>query len=367
MFRIGILILFFVIVWGRLEKKNREMSAVPYKNPGRIEDGFWQTENPALVTSRISQKSANSFSAWTSHQIWNRTSQTRVLSGTQLALWFGDLRGLPFWLVEKYRSSGLLAVLAISGQHVSAFVLCLSCLGTLILKCLPCPRGFYLVHCRSLKLPIGASVLFSLASHEPSVLRTILCIFMLWILRGLPVFFNKAIVCFFLLLGAIFCHPPLASSKGFILSGSGVVGVLLSQKIFQKGNALRRLILSSLWTWLWLCPVLLFYFGQWTGGYLALQWGMGWIWETLYLPLFFLMGIVLLTLPLKAALFLAKIMENLLAIWGNWEALNANVLQTWVYRPRVWEIGLFWCWLAASGILIQNARLIDFMRRARRQ
>lgn len=365
--RIGILILVFMVVVGFLEEKKSDFGEALYKNPGSLSDGLWNAEKVRSSKPRVFQQKLQGFSGWASHQIWSKTSETRLLSGTQLALWWGDLRGLPFWLIEKYRSSGLLAVLAISGQHVSAFVLCLSGLGALLLRFFNRPRGFYLAFWRSLKLPLTASVLFSLAGHEASVLRTLLCVFCFWVFSTLPILYNKALVCAFLLLTAILVCPPLASSKGFILSGSGVVGILLSQKMFQEGNPMIRVFLSSLWTWLWLSPILLFYFGQWTGGYLAIQWIMGWIWETLYLPLFFLIGLVLIALPLDVALFFAETLEKILTLWGHWEALNANASQQWVYRPRVWEIGLFWCWLVASGSFVQNARLIDFMRRARRQ
>lgn len=342
-------------------------------NPASQTDSIWglrtlvprSEKTPSFPLGSVI--SVSPLSRWFKHQIWLKTSQTQWLSATQLALWFGDLRGLPFWLIDKYRSSGLLAVLAISGQHVWALVFALSFLGLKLGQFLKKNQGFYLIKLRRLQFPLAAGFLLVLAVDEPSILRTFLCVIALWKLKQIPIKFNLSYLLVFLFMLVLILCPELGHSKSFVLSAAGVLGIVLSQQLFSEMNLGFQVFFVSIWAWLWLAPVVLFYFGQWAGHQLVFQFLMGWIWDQIFLPFFFLLGMALLLMSQSLSFVAAENLEKLLLVWANWEAVRAEVRALFIYRPRPWEVVLFWLWLLALGVLFRNTRWIDLMRRARRE
>lgn len=369
-----------IFYWARSSSFQIQSQALTQKkillNPAFQADSVWglrthlprQEKIPPDSFSSVSLAISDSrLSRWFKHQIWLKTSQTQWLSGTQLALWFGDLRGLPFWLVDKYRSAGLLAVLAISGQHVWALVFALSLLGGKCGQFLKKDQGFYLIKLRRVRFPLAAGFLFLLAADEASVSRTFLCVLAFWGLRQIPIKFNLFYLLVFLfLLVLIFC-PELGQSKSFVLSSAGVLGIILSQQLFSGVKLVFQIFFVGVWAWLWLAPVVLFYFGQWSGHQLVFQFLMGWIWDQIFLPFFFLLGLALLLMSQSLSFVAAESLEKLLLVWANWEAVRAEVSPLFIYRPRPWEVGLFWLWLVALGILVRKTRWIDLLRRSRRE
>jgi hypothetical protein len=141
----------------------------------------------------------------------------------------------------------------------------------------------------------------------------------------------------------LFWQPELLWSKGFVLSAMGALGVILSGECFAKEQLIQR----SLWLLLWFVPLIAFFFFNFVGTWFWLQLGMGWIWDQIFLPVLFLVGLFFIFSPQTWALELAKGTQRFLEIWLSWESRDLISRPFLVYRPRVWEVGLFLGCLAA--------------------
>jgi len=322
----------FVLSFKRAHQKI-ELKAL--KNPAALSDAKWASEpGPTRVLAPSGVFSQN---------LLSRTFKTPNLSAIQVALWQGDLRGLPFWLLQKYRERGLLQVLALSGQHVWALALCLSCLGTFIWKRWPGPRGKVLLWGRRLKMPLAAAVLLGVAPNEPSIVRTALCVAVIFFYRENPLIlepeYSASLIGFLILT----LFPELLFSKGFQLSLVGVIGVLIMGRCFLP----RQKLLAGGWLIAWFAPVMALFFGKWVGDSIFLQIMMGLIWDQVFLPLLFLVGIVILILPTFFATLLGKACEKVLELWLNWEAAHVKTSGVSIYWPSFSETAVFLVWLVA--------------------
>ncbi|NBX77166.1 MAG: hypothetical protein EBQ92_11475 [Proteobacteria bacterium] len=355
----------FVMRFNHAQLKNR---FPVFKNPGALSDALWSSEPQ---THRQQKNQPELFSRF----LLSRTVQSPSFSAVQLALWKGDLSGLPFWLLQKYREQGLLQVLALSGQHVWALALCFSCLGGLFWKVWPQTQGKTLFWARRFRTPLAAAVLFVLAPAEPSIARTSLCVFLVFLIQENPISIQPEYT--FAVIGLFFfsLFPQTLFSKGFQLSLLGVIGVGILGRCFSA----RQKLLSILWLVTWFAAIMALFFGKWVGDSLGIQLLMGVIWDQVFLPILFLTGMVLLVLPPVLNRYLAIGCEKTVQIWLNWEAVHIKPAGSSIYRPSLAETTVFLLWLIALAYWnrerCQNvakkdaygATCVDLTRSARRQ
>ncbi|MFM8269716.1 MAG: ComEC/Rec2 family competence protein [Pseudomonadota bacterium] len=311
----------------RLVQNQPGKEEVFFRNPASLSDFF---TNPNFL--RLSK--ATQAPVVFRKRLLAKTFKTPHFSSFQLALWQGDLSGLPFWLLQKYREQGLLQVLALSGQHVWALALCLGCLGGVLWK------KWWI---RKLKMPLAAGILLSLAPSESSVKRTVLCVGLIYFLQWSPLVIQKG---YGMCLGLMFFlmgYPQLVFDRGFQLSLLGILGVWIVNHCFST----KQKVWALFWLACWFFPVMSLFFGKWVGDSFLIQWGMGWVWDQIFLPLLFLSGIIVLFSPVPLAEFLAQICEKTLTRWLNWEALHVQKSGISIYRPTELEMLLVLGWLVA--------------------
>jgi hypothetical protein len=121
------------------------------------------------------------------------------------------------------------------------------------------------------------------------------------------------------------------------------------------------------------------FFGKWVGDSVLFQFFMGLIWDQVFLPLLFLLGISILLLPPVLTKFLGSGSEKILDLWLTWEAAHAETTGSSIYRPNITETMIFLAWLIAlaywnrercQNVAKKNAygaTCIDLTRSARRQ
>ena len=350
---------FFVLLVWRLEKfqQNRVLSCLQpgrrvsqlscvwnLKNPRNLLDQKWGFQNPV----KSIQKSAwlveeGDFKKKWMQKIFSKTVKAPTFLGFQKAIWTGDLSHLPFWLVEKYRERGLLPVLALSGQHVWALLLCLDLVILAAWRSWGKPQGNFLLKTREWRVPLLTAWLFSLASNEPSMIRTAVSAGMAFFLRKLPVHHEMAFVFLLSFLGFLIFFPEQISSRGFILSAWGMLGVCVVNQCFSPRQSIRK----GLWLWIWLVPLVAGFFGVCLGKGFHYTWVLSGVWEHLILPLLFALGILLIILPKFLSDGLASLAEILLNFWLQLEGSDTENYLIFTFRPSPLEVGLFSLWLVA--------------------
>lgn len=103
----------------------------PFRNPGQQEDGLWTLRQPRL-SARAGEFSLRflevppplweRFAFFFQKELNSHFQKTPSLLVLVRAVWLGDLSGFEEPLLRFYREGGLLAVLALSGQHVAVLV-----------------------------------------------------------------------------------------------------------------------------------------------------------------------------------------------------------------------------------------------------
>lgn len=316
-----------------------------YENPSLISDRQWGFESPvrSIKKSKSEKSRKNSLTNWINREIQKVSQHAPLFGAVQKAIWTGDLSELPFWLVQKYRERGLLPVLALSGQHVSSLSLVLTTLFLGLWQLFGKPRGFLYLRLRtSFKVAI-AFFLLGLAPNEMSMVRTALCALVFFLIKGLPVHIERPYLVTICFLGFLVFFPDLLLSKGFVLSAHGALGVVLSSECFLEKQIFRR----SVWLLIWFIPLVAFFFSNFLGTWFWLQWGMGWLWDQVFLPVSFLVGFLVFILPMGLASYLVRWAQKVLEVWLVWESRDLSSQSIWVYRPRAWEVLVFLVWLVA--------------------
>lgn len=316
-----------------------------YQNPSLIEDRKWGLESPLrFIKKKRSEKSERAFlTKWVITAIQKVSLKAPLFGSVQRAVWTGDLSRLPFWLIQKYRERGLLPVLALSGQHVSSLSLVFATICVGLWRLFGKPRGyFYLALRLSFRVAV-ALFLLGLAPNEMSMVRTTFCSIVLFLIHRIPVHIDRPYLVLICFLGLLICCPDYLWSKGFVLSAHGALGVILSSQCFLEKQIFRR----SIWLLIWLIPFVAFFFSSFLGTWFWLQWGMGWIWDQVFLPVFFLLGFLVFVLPVGPAVRMAEGAEKVLEAWLNWESTDVVSSNFWVYRPTAWEVLLFLLLLVA--------------------
>jgi len=349
----------------RAQKKFRD---IPFKNPASLSDSQFLKENSPRL-------SGGGISIPFRQRLLARTFTAPGFSAVQLALWHGDFSGLPFWLLQKYRERGLLQVLALSGQHVWALAFCLSFFGGFLWRFHPRPRGRLLLWSRKFKVPVSAGILLGLAPSEPSLIRTAVCVGLLFMIREIPLRVNQ-----FYLMGSggmffLSIWPNFIFEKSFQLSALGITGVWTVKNCFNS----KQKIAAGIWLALWFGALMAFFFGKWVGDSFWVQIGVGWLWDQVLLPFWFFGGILVLVVPQSWSVFVAQSCEKIVQLWFKWEAIHSHPSGMSIYRPSLWETGIFLGWLVALAywnlkrcqvVTKKNAygaTCIDLTRSARRQ
>ena len=271
---------------------------------------------------------------------------TPDLGGIVWAVWTGETSRLDPRLTELYTRGGLLPLIALSGQHVSVFVLlCRFLIG--FFSQLLTKYQWFRKHYRNmvLFLPVAACFVLTITSFgTPSVLRTlamaISALVLRWRCRTCSIeqllFSSSAIL--------IAINPSLCERVSFILSLNGAY--LLVELSRSKGprGLLRNYVLDSLMMSVTVVPVVLFYFGQWS--YLAPVCAvlLNWLWALIIIPAGFLVPIVtILPEPVSTAilqwgdaswrvvvemhLYFEKTVSNSSGLWIRFTVAEALLLQ----------------------------------------
>ena len=224
-------------------------------------------------------------------------------------------------------------------------------------------------------MPLAAAILLGLAPAEPSLMRTAICVFFIFLYQENPLTIEPEYAASLTTLVFLALFPQVLFSKGFQLSFSGVIGVWIMGRCFSSGQKLFAL----LWVVTWFIPIMAFFFGKWVGDSVLVQLFMGLIWDQVFLPLLFLLGLSILMLPPVLTKFLALGSEKILDLWLTWEALHVKTSGSSVYRPSFIEAVTFLAWLVAlaywnrercQNVAKKNAygaTCIDLTRGARRQ
>lgn len=318
----------------------------PLKNPARLVSQAWGLSSPGQM-SKSSERfplSATLSTKWR-QQLWSKTQRTPHLAAIQSAVWQGDLQGLPFWLIQKYQALGLLPVLALSGQHVGALAGVLGVLFCWVGRWKKPRRGGWLLRGRQAKLPGIAFLLLTLAPGEPSLLRTLWCVLLIFFIQKIPLAVHPLFIvstgCGVLL----FFLPELLVSRGFVLSLFGVMGVLIAQYGFSQEK-----LKKGLWLLLWFSGGMAFFFGEWISWGIIHQSVLAWVWDTVILPITFLLGIVLAMVPQKWSESIAIGSEWVLKQWLHWESQHLVTYKMQIFRLAEGEILLFSAWLIALAL-----------------
>jgi len=318
----------------------------PFKNPARLSSQAWGLSSPAQKpkSSGLGSSKATISTHWR-QQLWSKTQRTPVVAAIQSAVWQGDLQGLPFWLIQKYQGLGLLPVLALSGQHVGALAGVLGALFFLVGRWRKPRSGWWLLRGRQAKLPCVAFLLLTLAPGEHSLLRTFWCVLLIFFIQKIPLAVHPLFIvstgCGVLLL----FFPQLLISRGFVLSLFGVMGVLIAQYGFSE-----KKLKKVLWLILWFSGGMAFFFGEWISWGIVHQSVLAWVWDTVILPITFLIGITLGVVPEGWSESIALGSEWVLNQWLDWESQHLVTYKMQIVRFTEGEILLFSAWLIALAL-----------------
>jgi hypothetical protein len=335
---------------GKVELQGRFECDHPWVNFSGIQDGIFKKPSRKLKLkpgrSKWSYLSTSSFWPF----LWGRKMREALqdllrpyphLKGIVWAVWTGDSRELDPDLVEMYRAGGLLPLVALSGQHVSVLVVMVRALvglfGKLIFR-FKLAREYYRIW--DLILPSLASFLLALTSQgAPSVVRTLAMAFALCLLRFRRCLCSTTqIVCSSAALMIVW-DPGLLTGISFVLSVVSTFFLVEVSQAKSVSSSFEKYFYFSTVMALLSCPLILFYFGQWS--YLAPLTTIcfSWLWNLLIIPVGFLV-------PLAGILpegFQNRVL-NLLD--SGWAFLNSGqllsqklILESFhAYpRPTVWE------------------------------
>lgn len=246
------------------------------------------------------------------------------LHAMERAIWLGDMRGLPFWWVEAYRERGLLALLALSGQHVWALSLSLRFLLWLLWNFLPA-RGAGLSLLQASLIP-GASWLLFSVSGLWSAARSAVAITLASLVFHLPLNVSRVhaaggTILIFLGLNATKVAEP---SLSLSLTGALLLAFL------PRAGPFQYFVFCFLLPF-WMAPLLALWFGKLTPLAFYYQIEVSWFWDGLLLPALFLVGLLGFCLPAIATRNAFSVVEMALE-WGLQSEVSAEPI-SWFSAP----------------------------------
>ena len=212
------------------------------------------------------------------------------LRGIVWAVWTGETQGLNPELVSMYREGGLLPLVALSGQHVSVWIILFRLLFLLLAKIVMSAKIFRDYYRRlDLWLPlIGAAILTLTSQGAPSVLRTLAMAGAMVLLRmrkfiSSPVQWVTASAALMIAL-----EPGLLMGISFVLSvGATFLMVEISETQNVVSSVAKYFFLSTVMAVL-SAPMILFYFGQWSYLSPISTICFSWMWNLVIIPVGFL-------------------------------------------------------------------------------
>lgn len=316
----------------------------PLKNPRSLLDQKWglRKSSKTVLKKKTPVHSVEFQNGWIK-ALFFKTTPAPIIFGFQKAIWTGDLSSLPFWLVEKYRERGLLPVLALSGQHIWALLLCIDVFIFWGWRAWGSSRGNLLWKIKEWKVPLMTAWLFSLASNEPSMIRTAISAGGAFIVRKIPLELETGFVFLVSVMFFLMIDPEQLSSPGFVLSAWGILGICLVNRCFEP----QQIFLKGVWLWFWIAPLVAGFFGVSLERGFYFTWALSLIWEQMLLPLLFALGIALVFLPMPLSFWLSDKAESLVNFWLKLESSHTESYTVFVFRPRPTEIGVFALWLIA--------------------
>jgi len=268
-----------------------------------------------------------------------------TLRGLVLASYFGEVSGLSDVIHRTMKRSGLLHLLALSGQHVTALRFVFGTLIWLGVWMVP-ERWFFgrsFAHLLALTWVMSALILWLLCPTSSSVLRAttmVVARYLLW-RRGFSVSALQLWGSSVALL--ILVDPSEVTKTGFLLSASGAF--FLAYCPWQQGW--KGYLKVSLLMPILFLPLQSHFFASVAWGSVAANLLVAWIWSLVVLPLSFIAPIGLL-LPSDLASRLMWSVESGL-VWGmEYLELTLSVLSQGfapipslaMWEVLVWEIAL---------------------------
>jgi hypothetical protein len=274
------------------------------RNPASTDQSNWRPEPLAIGAfgRRFSVQRApelNSVVFYQSFLVW-LGSLSHGFPGVHAwlrSVWVGDATRLPPEWQRFYRESGLQPLIALSGQHVVAFVLVLQVLLRMIAALFfPwLPTGWYCQGQRCLPLLCSLILLVTSGGAE-SIRRTAAMAGAFFLLRlrckesGVLQLAGSSVACL------ILWDPALLTSVSFLLSASAT---LMTCRLLAGGavSAWRDYVWSATVLPVTVLPLTAFLFSK-----LALtaplhSLVLSWLWDLLLIPLGFLLLIILSILP----------------------------------------------------------------------
>jgi hypothetical protein len=313
----------------------RPVCRYPLQNPSVIEDGLggllpprvWLrpplhlAEDPG-APSNIAMTFRTEIEAWLVSLFENFPG----VSGFERAIWMGDTRGLSPELMTFYREGGLLAILALSGQHLAGLIMCVSYLQwipfALMRRFLPGWTDRILFPWRRALPSICALVLWVSSGGSPPMLRTLAMAIAMGLLkwRGLHgVGFQ--ILCSSTALFLIWDVRQAASISLFL----SIAATALTLIVFSEARLWPRIriyIFTSVSIPILMVPVTSFFFGRVSVFAPLYQTLLGWIWDLFLIPLGFFLPLALALVPPALRPILLKYLE---LGWDGWLRLHESL------------------------------------------
>lgn len=340
------------------------------RNPSGREDRWLDLGARAILgrldRSRIEPAdpadTGRSWRTW-AREVLDRSTRGKYpgLHALGLAVWVSDRSELSEDLARFYRQTGLLFILALSGQHVVVLAGVIAYLEFLVLKLLqfsrvrPRDQAMLSRWFREHRLLLASLLLCVTSATPASVRRAAAMVGALYLLdrRGLNCsVFTRIASCAGLLM---VYDPTLIADAGFMLS---VVTTVMVVQVY-RANQRRAYWLASVSVPLCSAPLVLFFFSKcsWlTPIYAAV---LGGVWSFLWIPIGFLVPLLVWCPPI------ARIAE---ASWNFFSEKHVDVLRhlptgevLW-YRPNGVEtfflIGIT-LWVAAHVICLITKNKTD--------
>ncbi len=309
----------------------------PARNPARLQDS-WRALGGPLAFGR-GKLTAVGPASWRvrSRGALHRKIESLPGAGMRalsLSVWLGYTQGLGVVWMDLYRTTGVLHLVALSGQHVATlWMLLRSMLWFVALF------GSRYAFCRRYItlsiawLPFGcAVVLWWINPGNDSVFRALLVVLCARVLKLralnaqlLPIVAGAVAV-------GVMSVPTQAASISYWLSGAGTLFLVLQLDAMKKHSALRQYLILSLLMPLWMFPSSVFFFGRLTLAAPLAGLALGGLWSLVLIPLGFVFPWIGPWLPGDAVRLFEK-------AWNGLESGQVG-LASWlthsapaVYRP----------------------------------
>jgi ComEC/Rec2-related protein len=313
--------------------------AYPLRNPGGVADGLFAWRGPRVrlsesgLSARRAQEPgwflASSFRGWFLERLRSQFAAHPGLLGLEVAVWTGDASGLPTTLQTFYLEGGLLAVLALSGQHVSALVLLVNALlwpGVRLMRQwfpnVGLNRGWARVH-RALPVA-GATLLWVTSGGAPSVQRTWAMALAVWALRWRGLWASPIQVAISAVGILMVWDPAMVTSPSFFLSaGATTLTILMFDEVRPRRRWLLYLVSAAVMPILAI-PLVAFFFARVSVMASLYNVLLSGIWDLILIPAAFLLPLVI---PRQSSGWSTVVLDALETTWGQFAEAHHTIAQ----------------------------------------